>query len=88
MLAESYIGEGKGWKAFEVLKDCQSDRGRYKLAVTCVKLKKMAEAERVLLMSKGKVDIANVPNGAFGLYQLAHAQEQLGKQKEAVKNYK
>ena len=26
MLAESYIGEGKTWKAFEVLQGCQSER--------------------------------------------------------------
>ena len=38
------------------------------MALTCVKLKKMAEAERVLLTSKGKSDISNVPNGAYGLF--------------------
>jgi len=48
----------------------------------------MAEAERTLLYSHGKSDPANVPNGPAGLYLLAHAQEQQGKQKEAIKNYK
>lgn len=76
MLAESYSGEGKEWKAYHVLKNCQSEKCRYKMAVTCIKLKKMADAERVLLFCNGKSDISNVPNGAFGLYQLAHAQEQ------------
>lgn len=88
MLAESYIGEGKPWKAYEVLRECQSERNRYKLAFTCIKLKKMAEAERVLLSCRGKSDINNVPNGSAGLYLLAHSQEQQGKQKEAIKNYK
>jgi len=48
MLAESYLGEGKAWKAYEVLQGSQSERNRYKLAFTCIKLKKMDEAERVL----------------------------------------
>ena len=75
MLAESYIGEGKTWKAYEVLKDCQADRNRYKMAFTCIKLKKMAEAETTLLRCRGKSDISNVPNGSAGLYLLAHAME-------------
>lgn len=73
MLAESYIGDGKPWKAFEVLQNCQSERCRYKLAFTCIKLKKMAKAESVLLTYQGKKDIANVPNGAAGLYLLGFA---------------
>jgi anaphase-promoting complex subunit 3 len=73
MLAESYIGEGKPWKAYEVLRECQSERNRYKLAFTCIKLKKMAEAERVLLSCRGKSDINNVPNGSAGLFLLAHS---------------
>lgn len=48
----------------------------------------MAEAERVLLSCRGKSDPSNVPNGPAGLYLLAHAQEQQGKQKQAVQNYK
>ena len=75
MLAESYLGEGKAWKAYEVLKDSQSERNRYKLAFTCIKLKKMAEAERALLSCRGKSDSSNVPNGSAGFYLLAHAQE-------------
>ena len=73
MLAESYIGEGKTWKAHEVLENCQSDRCRYKLAFTCIKLKKMAKAEAVLLSHQGKKDISNVPNGAAGIYLLGYA---------------
>ncbi len=56
MLAESYSGEGKTFKAYEVLKDCKSPQNRYKLALTCIKLKKMAEAERVLLDGQSKRD--------------------------------
>jgi len=66
MLAESYLGEGKTWKAYEVLQGSQSERNRYKLAFTCLKLKKMTEAERVLLDK-------SVPNGAAGYYLLASA---------------
>lgn len=88
MLAESYIGDGKPWKAYDVLRECQSERNRYKLAFTCIKLNKMSEAERVLLCCKGNSDIKNVPNGPAGLYLLAYAQEQQNKQKDAFKNYK
>jgi len=86
MLAESYIGDNKPWKAYEVLKDCQSEKNRYKHAQTCLKIKKAAEAEKVLL--RGKSDVSNVPNGSAGLYLLGHAQEIQGKQKEAIKHYK
>ena len=79
MLAESYVGDNKPWKAYEVLKDCLSERNRYKHAQTCIRLKKMAEAERILYGSRGKTDIQNVPAGAAGLYLLGHAQECQGK---------
>lgn len=40
----------------------------------------MSEAERVLLGSSKLADGSKtVPNGAAGLYLLAHAQDQLGK---------
>lgn len=35
------IGEGKAYKAYEVLKDCQSNANRYKFALTCMKLNKL-----------------------------------------------
>lgn len=79
MLAESYVGDNKPWKAYEVLKDSHSERNRYKHAQTCIRLKKMAEAERTLYGSRGKTDIQNVPAGAAGLYLLGHAQECQGK---------
>ena len=60
-------------EAYEVLKDCQSERNRYKHAQTCIKLKKMAEAERTLYGARGKTDLQNVPAGAAGLYLLGHA---------------
>ncbi len=49
LLAESYLGEGKAYKAYEVLKNCSSGPNRYKLALTCIKLNRLAEAEKVLL---------------------------------------
>jgi hypothetical protein len=52
LLAESYIGEGKNYKAYEVLKSCTSATNRYKFALTCVKLNKLPEAERALLLDQ------------------------------------
>ena len=72
MLAESYIGEGKAYKAYEVLKGCVSGECRYKHALICIRLKKMADAERALWGGRGKFDLKNVPNGAAGFYLLAH----------------
>ena len=49
LLAESYLGEGKAYKAYEVLRGCTSGANRYKLALTCIKLNRLSEAENVLL---------------------------------------
>jgi len=49
LLAESYIGEGKNFKAYEVLKSCTSPNNRYKMALVCLKLNRLVEAEKVLL---------------------------------------
>ena len=46
------IGEGKAYKAYEVLKDCVQNANRYKFALTCVKLNKFQEAEKALLNRK------------------------------------
>ena len=51
LLAESYLGEGKAYKAYEVLKPCTSPVNRYKYALTCIKLNKLGEAERALIGS-------------------------------------
>lgn len=74
MLAESYSGQGKTYKAYEVLKGSNSAQNRYKFALTCIKLKKMSEAERALLSRLGRRPdgTKQVPNGAAGLYLLAH----------------
>ena len=50
LLAESYLGDGKTYKAYEVLKSCTLAPNRYKFALTCVKLNKLPEAERALLL--------------------------------------
>ena len=49
LLAECYLGEGKAFKAYEVLKDCQSNANRYKFALVCLKLNRFQEAEKALL---------------------------------------
>ena len=52
LLAECYLGEGKAFKAYEILKDCQSNANRYKFAITCLKMNKHVEAEKALLNKK------------------------------------
>jgi len=49
--ADSYLGEGKAYKAYEVLKSSIGAVNRYKFALTCIKLNKLVEAERALLGS-------------------------------------
>ena len=49
LLAECYLGEGKAYKAYEILRDCQQNANRYKFALICMKLNKFQEAERALL---------------------------------------
>jgi hypothetical protein len=44
-----FLGEGKAYKAYEVLKGCTSGENRYKLAITCMKLNKLLEAEKALI---------------------------------------
>ena len=46
------IGEGKPFKAYHILKDCQSAKNRYKFALTCIKLNKYHEAELALTGAK------------------------------------
>jgi len=75
------MGDDKAYKAVEVLQGCSSPANRYKYALTCVKLKRYADAERALLdqtsiRSFGMNDDFNkVPNGAAGLYLLGHVRE-------------
>jgi anaphase-promoting complex subunit 3 len=80
LLAECYLGEGKTYKAYEVLRDCSQAANRYKFALTCLKLNKFQEAEKALinkrqarpLMQNETIDQlrSQVPNGAAGLYLL------------------
>lgn len=46
------LGEGKAYKAYHVLKDCQSAKNRYKFALTCIKLNRYNEAELALTGAK------------------------------------
>ena len=96
LLAEAYLGEGKAYKAYEVLRGCSSPANRYKLALTCIKLNRLSEAEKVLLDQSNirplslmdPEQLKKVPNGAAGLYLLGHVRELQSKTKEAVKNYR
>lgn len=45
LLAQCYLGEGKAYKAYEILKFCESSQNRYKFALTCIKLNLFNEAE-------------------------------------------
>ena len=95
LLAESYLGEGKPYKAYDVLKPSTSPANRYKLALTCMKLDRPNEAEKVLLdltnsRSLGLMDQENlkkVPNGAAGLFLLGQVRELQQKSKDAIKAY-
>ena len=83
LLAESYLGEGKAYKAYEVLRNCKSPPNRYKQALTCIKLNRLAEAEKVLLDNNNirslslmePEQLRKVPNGAAGLYLLGQIRE-------------
>ena len=83
LLAESYLGESKPYKAYDVLKPSTSPANRYKLALTCMKLEKYSEAEKVLLdqtniRSIGLMEsdhLKKVPNGAAGLFLLGQVRE-------------
>lgn len=96
LLAEAYLGEGKAYKAYEVLKGCSAGPNRYKLALTCIKLNRLSEAEKVLLDQNNirplslmdPEQLKKVPNGAHGLYLLGHVRELQSKTNEAVKNYR
>ena len=77
------------------MKDSQSNANRYKFAITCLKLNKLADAEKALLNRKNikqyqqqDQNILNqVPNGAAGLYLLGQICERQIKRKEAVEYY-
>jgi anaphase-promoting complex subunit 3 len=98
LLAEGYLGNGKTYKAYEVLKSCSEPTSRYKFALTCLKLNKLSEAERALLLDSNPVssrgfpgglqqNVQNVPNGAAGLYLLGKVRELQSKKKDAIKSY-
>ena len=42
------LGEDKAFKAYEILKESQSAKNRYKFAITCIKLNKFHDAEQAL----------------------------------------
>lgn len=53
-LTDYPLGEGKAYKSYEVLRGSQSNANRYKFAITCLKLNKLAEAEKALLNRNSK----------------------------------
>eukprot|EP00347_Sterkiella_histriomuscorum_P021758 403332866 len=96
LLAECYLGEGKAYKAYEVLKNSINNANRYKFALTCFKLNKLQEAEKTLLNRKSSMPLQQqdqnsllnqVPNGAAGLFLLGQICERQIKRKEAVDFY-
>jgi len=100
LLAQCYLGEGKAYKAYEVLKDCQSPKNRYKFALTCIKLNRYNEAELALTGAKlpanfkrGENNHLNlndnqfIPNGASGFYLLGYVLEKQYKKPIAEKAY-
>ena len=87
------VGEGKAYKAFEVLKDTSSPANRYKFALACLKLNRIVDAEKALLNKKTlkghhMMEIEkHVPNGAAGFYLLGKICEKEVRQKEAYEYY-
>jgi hypothetical protein len=80
------MGEDKAFKAYEVLKDCQSAKNRYKFALVCLKLKRYQEAELALTGANipqnprehhhlNLEENKFIPNGAAGYYILGLALE-------------
>lgn len=100
LLAQCYLGEEKPYKAYEILKDCQSAKNRYKFALTCIKMKKYQDAEKALMgadLPQFQTDLNNfsqsvsqnrfVPNGASGYYLLGFVLEKQFKRLPAIECY-
>ena len=96
ILGECYINENKIYKAYHILQNCKSDENRYKLAVACVRMNKLKEAEKALLgpnlydFLSSKINsgnLNNVPNGSFGIYLLGLINEKQQKFQEAKDYY-
>lgn len=97
------LGEDKAYKAYEVLKECQSAKNRYKFAITCIKLNKFHDAEQALTgarllsnksnsgyMKNNDLNLkenVNIPNGASGYYLLGFVLEKQFKEKIAIECY-
>lgn len=82
-------GENKLFKAYHVLKEGSSIANRYKLAVVCLKMLKVNEAEKALMYKTGNKgdEEFQVIGGAAGYYLLGTIFEQQARQKEAAKFY-
>ena len=82
LLADCYMAENKQYKAYHILQQCKNEDNRYKLAMACLKLNKLKEAEKALMPShfadflsnkysnQGAYRMENVPNGSYGIYLL------------------
>lgn len=73
LLAKCYLEANKDAAAFEVLKGTISEKNRYLLAVTAIRLNRLSEAERALVPIYGirsPKDYDTVPNGSYGIYLL------------------
>ena len=61
-------GDNKPYKAYYILKECASSTGKYKFALTCIKLNKLQEAEKVLATIKIKDEEKTASNLVASIY--------------------
>jgi len=86
LLADCYLAQQGNHKAYFLLKNSKSPLNTHKFAVACVRLNRLAEAEKVL--TRGCLfDDDNVPNGAYGLQLLASIYKKQNKRQQAKRYY-
>jgi len=82
LLADCYLSQQENIKAYFLLKICTSPLNLYKLAVACLRLGKLTEAESALLRGK------EIPNGVHGIELLGTVYKKQGKVQEAREVYR
>lgn len=94
LLAELYLADNVPFKAYSILKNVRSTRGRYLFAVAAMRINKLEEAEQALLpdgFSNPNYSINQtcdkVVNGAHGLYLLGQINERMLKRGTAINCY-
>ena len=61
-------GENKPYKAYYILKECSSAMGKYKFALSCIKLNRLPEADKTLLNIKIKEEEKTSRNLMASIY--------------------